>query len=103
MREELTALFNRDLTLAAGQQRLQRWMDKVEKSKVACFDRFLNTARNRFMMIANYFDRRANSGFVEGINNKLKLTTRRSYGIQRVDSSFRRIWLDMNGYKYLAT
>jgi len=31
--------------------------------------------------IANYFIERKNSGFVEGLNNKIKIITRRCYGI----------------------
>ena len=54
-------------------------------------------------LIANYFHTRANSGFVEGLNNKLKLITRRSYGLKRVDSLFRRLWLDLNGYKHFLS
>ena len=100
LREELTAIFNMDLNLAEGQYRLEKWVAKVERSALNCFDRFLKTLHSHMDMIANYFHRRANSGFVEGLNNKLKTITRRSYGLKRVDSLFRRLWLDLNGYKY---
>ena len=103
LREELTAIFNMDLNLAEGQYRLEKWAAKVERSALSCFDRFLKTLHNHMDMIANYFHRRANSGFVEGLNNKLKTITRRSYGLKRVDSLFRRLWLDLNGYKYFIT
>ena len=100
LREELTAIFNKNLDPLTGRHRLEKWTVKVERSGLNCFDTFLKTLRNHFASIANYFQRRANSGFVEGFNNKLKTITRRSYGLKRVDSLFRRLWLDVNGYQY---
>ncbi len=101
LREELTAIFNMNLALNEGRRRLEKWADKVNSSPLTCFDNFLKTLQNHLTAIANYFDTRANSGFVEGINNKLKTITRRSYGLKRVDSLFRRLWLDLTGYKRL--
>ena len=101
LREELTAIFNMNLRLAEGRHRLEKWSAKVKRSTLTCFDKFLKTLRNHLDEIANYFDKRASSGFVEGVNNKLKTITRRSYGLQRVDSLFRRLWLDLSGYRHL--
>jgi transposase len=101
LREELTAIFNMNLELNEGRRRLEKWAAKVASSTVTCFDKFLKTLQNHLAEIANYFDTRANSGFVEGINNKLKTITRRSYGLKRVDSLFRRLWLDLRGYERL--
>lgn len=100
LREELTAIFNMELSLADGRRRLEKWATKVKRSALTCFNRFLKTLNNHLTEIANYFDRRASSGFVEGINNKLKTITRRSYGLKRVDSLFQRLWLDLNGYRH---
>lgn len=100
LREELTAIFNMDLELTEGRRRLALWIAKVERSSLTCFDRFLKTLRNHLDEIANYFDKRASSGFVEGFNNKLKTIARRSYGLTRIDSLFRRLWLDLHGYAH---
>ena len=102
LREELTAIFNMDLDPMQGRRRLEKWIAKVERSGLTCFDKFLKTLRNHLAEIANYFDRRASSGFVEGLNNKLKTITRRSYGLKRIDSLFRRLWLDLNGYRHFV-
>lgn len=98
-REELTAIFNMNLSVPEGRQRLEKWIAKVESHPINYFDKFLKTLRNHLNEIANYFHKRANSGFVEGLNNKLKTITRRSYGLKRVDSLFRRLWLDTTGRK----
>ena len=100
LREELTALLNQHLDSATGRRRLEQWAAKVERSSLTCFNRFLKTLQNHSGHIANYYQTRANSGFVEGFNNKLKTITRRSYGLKRVDSLFRRLWLDVNGYQH---
>ena len=99
LREELTAIFNTRMSVADGRHRLEKWADKVTRSGITCFNTFLKTLHNHRDEIANYFERRASSGFVEGVNNKLKTIARRSYGLKRVDSLFRRLWLDLNGYR----
>ena len=100
LREELTAIFNMNLCPAEGRCRLEKWVARVDRSALTCFNKFLKTLRNHLDEIANYFDKRASSGFVEGVNNKLKTITRRSYGLKRIDSLFRRLWLDLSGYQH---
>jgi len=100
LREELTAILNTEMNPAEGRRRLEKWAAKVERSALTCFDNFRKTLRNHLGLISNYFHNRANSGFVEGLNNKLKTITRRCYGIKVVDNLFRRLWLDLHGYKY---
>jgi transposase len=45
-----------------------------------------------------YFRQRQSSGFVEGLNNKLKVLKRRCFGIYNLRHLFQRITLDLNGY-----
>ena len=103
LREELTAIFNTNLSLPEGRHRLETWAAKVERSTLTCFDQFIKTLHNHLDEIANYFHKRASSGFVEGFNNKLKTITRRASGLKRVDSLFRRLWLDLNGYRHFLS
>ena len=49
--------------------------------------------------ILNYFKARKNSGFVEGLNNKIKVAKRRCYGLLKTESFFQRLFLDLNGYE----
>ena len=46
--------------------------------------------------ILAYFDRHETSGVVEGLNNKARVITRRSYGLKSADSLWRRLMLDVN-------
>ncbi|MFL5801741.1 MAG: transposase [Roseiflexaceae bacterium] len=50
-------------------------------------------------LIANYFINRQSSGFVEGLNNKIKVLKRRCYGLRNVVRLFQRLTLDLEGYR----
>jgi transposase len=102
LREELTAILNQPLTFEQGLHRLRAWSAKVRRQGLACFDSFLTTLDNWHVQIANYFRDRRSSGFVEGLNNRLKTLKRRCYGILRVETLFQRLYLDLEGYRRFA-
>jgi len=101
-REELTAIFEMQLTREEAKRRLTKWQDKVRRSVLTCFDKFLTTLENWLDKIVNYFVDRLSSGFVEGLNNKVKTIKRRCYGIPRVTTLFQRLHLDLEGYRRFA-
>lgn len=101
-REELTAIFEMSLTKAQAQIRLRKWATKVRRSDLSCFDSFLTTLENWFEEISNYFLDRLNSGFVEGLNNKIKTLKRRCYGLTNITTLFQRLYLDLEGYRLFA-
>ena len=102
LREKLTRIFNRDHTKESGRRAIRRWMAEVRESGLDCFDKFLATLEERMDIITNYFISRSSSGWVEGLNNKIKVLKRRAYGIKNLANLFRRIWLDLNGYDAFA-
>ena len=102
LREELTAIFEMSLTKAQAQMRLRKWANKVRRSDLTCFDSFLTTLDNWFEEISNYFRDRLNSGFVEGLNNKIKTLKRRCYGILNITTLFQRLYLDLEGYCFFS-
>ena len=75
-----------------------QWIKKVEASEVKCLNTFVKTLTKYKEYICNYFIRRETSGWVEGINNKVKVIKRRCYGISNVKHFFQRIFLDFQGY-----
>lgn len=81
LREQLTGIFEEPLSKKVAKIKIQAWIKRVKKSGLKCFDDFLKTLTNWWEEITNYFVGRANSGFVEGFNNKLKVLKRRCYGI----------------------
>ena len=101
-REELSAIFQMPLTRDEALIRLQRWQDKVQHSGLSCFNKFLKTLDHWRDEIANYFVKRLSSGFVEGLNNKIKTIKRRCYGLSNVVHLFQRIYLDLEGFRLFA-
>jgi len=101
-REELTAIFEMRLTREEARKRLIKWRDRVRRNALTCFDKFLKTLDNWLNEIINYFVNRLSSGFVEGLNNKVKTIKRRCYGILLVTTLFQRLYLDLEGYRRFA-
>jgi transposase len=97
-REALTAIFEQDLTKAQATQAIQNWRQEVEASDLKCFDPFLTTLDTYLDEITNYFLHRHSSGFVEGLNNKVKVLKRRCYGLTNLNHFFQRLSLDLEGY-----
>ena len=95
---DLTDIFNENYTKAEGIEKIRQWVKDVEESSLTCFDSFTVTLENWLDEISNYFERRLNSGFVEGLNNKIKVIKRRCYGIFNIKHLFQRIYLDLEGY-----
>jgi transposase len=101
-REELTAIFEKELTKAQAIEAIKEWRQDVAHSQLTCFDPFLTTLDTYLDEITNYFLHRDSSGFVEGLNNKLKVLKRRCYGLLNLDHLFQRLFLDLEGYTYFA-
>ena len=97
-RQVLTGIFNSGLTKDRATEAIQTWCDQVRAGRLRCFDTFLTMVENWREEITNYFLHRQNSGFVEGLNNKLKVLKRRCYGLDSVQTLFQRLWLDLKGY-----
>jgi transposase len=101
-REELTAIFELPLTKEEARISILEWQNKVSQSVLTCFGKFLTTLDNWLDKIVNYFTGRFSSGFVEGLNNKIKTTKRRCYGILKTTTLFQRLYLDIEGYRRFA-
>lgn len=99
---ELTDIFELDIVKSRAKRKIQSWIKRVKKSGLTCFNTFLCTLQQRLEEITNYFHHRHTSGFVEGLNNKIKVIKRRCYGLCNLDHLFQRIFLDLEGYKLFA-
>lgn len=99
LREQLTAIFETDHTKESGRAAIKRWVRRVRRSGLTCFESFLTTLGNWLDEITNYFVNRRSSGFVEGFNNKVKVLKRRCYGITNLKHLFQRLYLDLEGYR----
>lgn len=102
LREKLTEIFDTDHTKESARRAIHKWVEAVKRSGLDCFDKFLGTREDHMDEITNYFISRLSSGWVEGLNNKIKVLKRRCYGIANPVNLFRRLWLDIFGYEAFA-
>lgn len=97
--KQLTSIFNTKHRKQTAIKKMDEWIEKVQSSKVTCFNCFIKTLNKYKDEITNYFINRNTSGFVEGFNNKLKVMKRRCYGIFNIKHFFQRLFLDLHGYR----
>jgi len=98
----LTEIFEKHMGKRRAKFQIKSWIQRVRDSEVQCFNNFLKTLEQWMDEITNYFIDRQTSGFVEGLNNKIKVIKRRCYGILNVTHLFQRIHLDLSGYALFA-
>ena len=79
---KLTQIFNTHSNRKKALTKMNRWIQKAQKSRFSCFDVFIKTLERYKANIFNYFKNRRNSGFVEGLNSKIKVIKKRCYGIK---------------------
>jgi transposase len=99
---QLTAIFDQKISKAIAKSKIKAWIKRVKKSGLTCFEEFIKTLAHWWEEITNFFIQRANSGFVEGFNNKIKVLKRRCYGLFNLKHIFQRIFLDLEGYRLFA-
>ena len=99
---KLTQIFNTHQTRKVALTKLNRWIDAVQKGGLSGFDGFIKTLTKYKSTILNYFKSRKNSGFVEGLNNKIKVLKRRCYGVFKTETLFQRLFLDLKGYEMFS-
>ena len=99
LRNELTDIFNQHIPRNEARRKIISWKKRVRKSGVDCFNKFMVTLEKYEKEILNYFNGRHTSGFVEGLNNKVKVLKRRCYGLLNLNRWFQRLHLDLAGYE----
>ena len=98
LRNELTDIFNQHIPRNEARRKIISWKKRVRKSGLDCFNKFMVTLGKYEKEILNYFNGRHSSGFVEGLNNKVKVLKRRCYGLLNLNRWFQRLHLDLAGY-----
>jgi len=95
LRHELFLIYESPHTPEQAGLHFDRWVQKVRDGNITCFDRFIRQLETSRTDILAYFDGRHTSGFVEGLNNKLKVIKRRCFGLLDAGKLFQRIQIDL--------
>ena len=87
LKEDFTHLWEFGSAAWAGNF-LDRWCDDALRSKIEPMQKQARTLQQHRELILNYFRARKefSSGAVEGMNNKAKVVTRRSYGFRKLNT-----------------
>ncbi len=81
---------------AEAEVSLHHWEESVRKAGLKEFGIGLPMFKNWRNEILNYFDHPVTNGFVEGMNNRIKVIKRMAYGYRNIDNLRRRILLTNN-------
>ncbi|MBU0760591.1 MAG: ISL3 family transposase [Nanoarchaeota archaeon] len=81
LKEQVLDIFDERNKIVA-MQRLERWKENVQKTKMEEFEEVLKTMEHYWYGIENYFTHRVTNGASEGYNNKINIIKRRAYGFK---------------------
>ena len=81
LKEELIMIYNSDLTMKGGRRKIKKWLISAR----IMFGSAADTLDSHIDEICNYFNNRTTSGVTEGINTRIKLIIRQSYGFKNFD------------------
>lgn len=78
LKEELREIYQASTTVKMGLRKLKKWLSsaRIILGKIA------ETIERHLQGIANYFCQGTTSGMMEGLNNRIKLILRQSYGFK---------------------
>ncbi len=94
-RWDATAIFDTAPDRATAEELLREWIAEAPASELD-WQPFITMLENHWQGILAYFDERRSSGPVEGLNTKVRVITRRSYGVKSVTTLWTRLLLDVN-------
>jgi transposase len=93
-REDIAEIFDTATTRKGAAARIEELREVVaDEPELLEFFAFYDRWRDGILA---YFDRRETSAAVEGLNNKARVITRRSYGLKSAESLWRRLVLEVN-------
>ena len=78
LKEELRDIYETSQNVKMGRRRLQKWLVMAR----LMFGQTAKTLEKHIQAICHYFLNKTTSGVMEGINNKIKLIIRQSYGFK---------------------
>ena len=83
LKESFQSFWDYDSPTWAGKF-LDQWTTQVMRSRIEPMKKFARTLRKHRELLLNYFRARKafSSGVIEGLNNKAKVTMRKSYGFR---------------------
>jgi transposase len=95
LRWNATKIFDTAPNRVAAASALDEWIAEARETAMD-WEPFITMLKNHWDGILAYFDERKSSGPVEGLNTKIRVVLRRSYGIRNLATLWSRVLLDVN-------
>lgn len=86
LKEEFRTICEKAKDRQQAERFLRVWLWKAEDTGDRFLLKFVNTLRNWWHEILNYFDDRVTNGFVEGINRAIRTIINRAYGFRNFEN-----------------
>jgi transposase len=80
LKEDFRRIFEEEDDMEKASKALEDWISRVMDSGLKGLEKFLSTLNKWKASILNYFNGKVTNGFVEGMNNKIKLIKRKGFG-----------------------
>lgn len=81
LRQELHDIYEKRMSPRSAKKRLNTWIRKAKKLKLKTLNKFCKTLQNWKAQVVSFFARRTTSGFVEGMNSKIRFFKRIAFGL----------------------
>lgn len=85
-KESFRSIFNDSISRVIASEKLTTWVLDILRREVTAYYEFVGTILNWEENILNYFEDWVSSGFVEGVNNKIKLIKRKAFGFMNFEN-----------------
>lgn len=79
-KERFRNIFEKVNNRAYARRKINQWIEDTHQNNLFYYDKFVKTLENWKQEILNYFISKTTNGFVEGLNNKVKLLKRIGFG-----------------------
>jgi transposase len=99
LKEDFRTIFETVASRECAADELEAWIAKAEQSGLKRLTKFVTTLRNWWDVILNYFHDHITSGFVEGMNNKIKLIKRAGFGYRNFEHFRLRVLMECDGVR----
>jgi transposase len=97
LKEDFRTIFESAPSRSTAAAELLKWIEQAEQSGLKQLAKFVTTLRNWWDVILNYFHDHLTSGFVEGMNNKLKVIKRSGFGYRNFEHFRLRVLMECGG------
>lgn len=82
--QQLTRIYNQDIKKEMALTKLAQWYNSVEKLNLKFFKTVIETMRNNYTTIINYFERRSTNASAESFNAKIKAFRSQFRGVRDI-------------------